>query len=437
MKRALIRTFLAAGVALSAAPAHGQGWRSQNKQEHAQEINLRIGENATVSARGVKNYSEGAPGIAAVKLTTDGTKFVISGRKPGTTSLLLIDKNGKQTTYVINVFTRSPDAVQREVEALLENSPGMRVRRVGSRLFIEGGVRNEAEAKRVERIASLYPDQVESLVVIGQGAADRKINIRVDFYFVQYDRSSGYAVGVGWPGRIGGAGIASFGGAHDFLLGGTTSAQAVVVNQPLPGLDLAANKGWAKVMKHSTVVAVNGTEATFSSGGEQNFEVANGLTGTIKAIKFGTDVTVLPRLDPDTGELEIELKALISDLVPPVVTNTALPGRNESKLETLVRMKLGQSLVLSGISVRSQRHGVGGIPLLSDIPILGLLFGSHHDQETEVEGAIFVVPTAIEAVPKPASEMIDQALKQFDAYDGDIATASPLGEEPAAWKKRH
>ncbi len=402
--------------------------------EAENEINLVVGENKTLSAVGVKNYSTGAPGIADVKLTTDNNKFVIAGRKPGTTTLLLINKDDSTVNWVINVFSRSPDAVKRELTQLLGETPGIRVRRVGSRFFIEGGVNSEGDAKRIEKIAGLYPGQVESLVVVGaSGAADRKVNIRVDFFFIQYDKTSGYQVGVDWPGRIGGEAIQSqF--TYDFLAGTTTTAQASVVNQPLPALDIASNKGWAKVLKQSTVITVNGTKATFESGGEQNFTVAAGLTSQIQAIEFGTKVNVLPRLDEATGELEVQVEADVADLTPPGAS-TNLPGRNTSKLNTLVRLKLGQSLVLSGIRTQNRRHSVQGLPLLSDIPVLGILFGSHRDQAEDVEGAVFIIPTAVESVPKPAIEIVNNALSQFEEYSGDIDAINAYNKRPSQWRK--
>lgn len=399
------------------------------------ELNLVVGENKTINAVGVKNYSEGIKGVADIKLTTDNAKFVIAGRKPGTTTLLLINKDGTTVNWVINVFARSPEVVRKEIQQLLGESPGIRVRRVGSRFFIEGGVATEGDARRIEKIAALYPGQVESLVVVGQGgAADSKVNIRIDFFFIQYDKSSGYAVGVDWPARIGGPAVVQNEFTYDFLAGTTTTAEASVVNQPLPALDIASNRGWAKVMKQSTVITVNGTKATFESGGEQNFSVASGLTSQIQQISFGTKVTVLPRLDEETGELEVKVEADVSDLTPPVDA-TPLPGRNISKLDTLVRLKLGQSLVLSGIRTQNRRHSVRGLPLLSEIPVLGLLFGSHRDTADDVEGAVFIVPTAVESVPKPAIEIVNNALSQFEEYAGDIDVVNAYNKRPAQWRK--
>src|SRR6185312_614504 len=44
-----------------------------------EEVDLAVGENRTLSATDVANYSEGSPGVADVKLTTDGTQFVVAG----------------------------------------------------------------------------------------------------------------------------------------------------------------------------------------------------------------------------------------------------------------------------------------------------------------------------------------------------------------------
>ena len=274
----------------------------------SRDVVLAVGETRTIPAVDVANYSEGTPGIVDVKLTSDATQFVVVGLKPGSTSLLLIAKDGTQTNEVINVFSRSPDMVQSEIGALIEGYTGLRIRRVGSRFFIEGGVSNEGDQKRIEQIAKLYPGQVESLVGVGAQAADRYTNVRIDFFFVQYQKNSSYNVGVSWPSVIGGASLQSTVG-YDFVAKAAT-VQASAVNQPLPGLDIAATHGWAKVLKQATVITTNGVEAKLENGGEQNFSIASGLTSTIRPITFGTTVTVVPRFDPQTRNLEIKTAAV-------------------------------------------------------------------------------------------------------------------------------
>jgi pilus assembly protein CpaC len=391
-----------------------------------EEISLAVGENRTISAADVKNYSEGAPGIAEVKITPGGGQFVIVGQKPGSTTLLLIKRDGQELVWTIDVFPQPVQVVEAELSELLGDTTGLRVRRVGSRFFIEGGVTAEPDLKRIEHIASLYPGQVESLVELGGVAADRKINLRVDLFFVQYQKTRSRQFGVNWPTAIGGAGVAMSSFAYDFLAKATLTAQAALVNQPLPGLDIAARNGWAKVLKHATVITANGSEAEYSNGGAQWFPATNGLTSTLREINFGTTMKILPRFDPKTREMQVQVGTDVADFTPPLTPGTTLPGQNTSKLTTSVAMKLGQSLVLSGIRTNSTRKTTNGIPWLSEIPILGLLFGSEDKEQEDVEGAIFIVPSVIENVSKRSNELIDHALREYEDFTGDMAAVGSL-----------
>jgi pilus assembly protein CpaC len=402
-------------------------------RDHTEDISIAIGETRTISAKDVKSYSDSGQGIIDVRLTPDGGQFVIVGKKAGSSTLLLIKNDGSQVTYEISVTPRPIAAVERELQQLLEGTPGVRLRRVGARIFIEGYVATEPELKRVQQIANLYTGQVEALVTLGTGAADRKTLVRVDFFYVQYDRTTSYGVGVGYPAQIGGVyanqPVIQSSLSYDFAAQTTTAANATVVNQPLPFLDIAQENGWAKVMRQASILTANGSEAIFQSGGQKNIVVTYGINQTLQQIKFGVDMTVLPRYDASNREIEMTLKASISDLTPPISGGT-VPSQDMTKLETLVNLKLGQALVLSGIRARLDRHDVQGLPLLSEVPVLGLLFGAHTDATEDIEGAIFIVPSIIETVPKSAMEVIKNALAQFKDYSGQIDEVESFNKTP-------
>jgi pilus assembly protein CpaC len=392
-------------------------------------LSLAVGETRTLNAKGVRNYSLGLSELVDTRITPDGSQFVLVGKKTGTTTLLLIHDDGKRSSYEIQVTERSQAAVEHELEALLTGESGVRFRRIGGRFFLEGSVGTEAELKRIQQMAALYPDQVQSLVTVGGGTAtDRSMLVRIDFFFVQYDKSSSYGVGLAWPASIGGNAVLRNNITYDFVAGTTTTAQASVVDQPLPRLDIASNHGWAKILRQASMLTSNGMEANFNSGGEQNFSVNTGLTIGVERISFGTVVTVLPRYDAKTQQVDLKLVSDISDLTAPA--SSTLPGRTYSRLTTNVRLKLGQALVLSGLHSRTQAHSVDGIPGLSEIPLLGLFFGSHSDRETATENAMFVIPSVVESVSNSSLAMIEGALKQYDDYDGDIEQAHPFTNKP-------
>ena len=437
---ALATTFAGAAVISVSTQAFAQGRGAKPAaDEHAgDEIILAIGETKTLPTKDVANYSLGAEGIISVSLTGDKSQFVIAGKKAGSTTLLLIKNDQSQITIPITVTTRSMAQVEKELQQALEGTPGVKLRRVGSRFFIEGGVTTEGELRRIQQIAAGYPGQVDNLVVVGQGGTDRKLLVRLDFFFVQYEKTSSYAVGLGWPTSIGGVGldgqpVFQTRIDRDLLNSTTTAAQASIVNQPLPKLDIGSQHGWLKVLKQSTVISANGTEATFQSGGEVNIPSAAGLTSTLVKVQFGTNVSVLSRYDTGSKEVEVKLDSEVSDLTPPT-TPSGPPGRNTTKLNTLVNLKLGQALVLSGIRTRDERHNVSGLPGLSSIPILGLLFGSHEDNQHEVEGAIFIIPSIIETVPKSAVEVIKNALTAYEDYSGDLDRVDSYNKTPPSAK---
>jgi pilus assembly protein CpaC len=435
MKRLFCWCLATACCAWPLAAVGQRGAATSTTTTTPEDINLGVGETRTISARDVKNYSEGVTGILDVKLTTDGNQFVINGRRPGSTTLLLIKNDGSQVTLNVNVFSRSPTAVEKELHELLSGIAGVEVRRVGAHIVIDGSVATEAELNRVKQVAALYPDQVESLVQrAGAGAAPpatgtpKQFLIRIDFYFVQYDKNASYGVGIGYPDSIGGSALQSE-LSFDFLAGSTTAATATLANQPLPRLDLASRHGWAKVLKQATVITNNDAEAQFSSGGEQNFPVNTGLTIGVQKIPFGTDLKVMPHYEPAKRTLSIKLDADVSDLTSSI-GGTSLPGRSTSSLSTSVNLQLGQSLILSGIRSESLTHSVSGLPLLSDIPILGVLFGSHSQADLQTEGAIFVVPSIVETIPTASAELVDIAMKKFKNYDGDVAHVNAYDKRP-------
>jgi pilus assembly protein CpaC len=434
------RTLIALGTALPLAGAallltEGSAFAQKNKGDH-EEISLAVGETKTLPAGGVKEYSEGVKGIVDVVPTPDGRTFVITGKKPGTTTLLLIKADGTQITFDISVANRNPQQVEREVQQLLEPFPGVKSRRVGSRIFVEGAVPTDGDYKRIQQIVQVYGGQVDSLVTVG--VQERKLLIRLDFFFVQYSKTSGYNVGVGWPANIGGttaAGqpVVQSQYTYDFISRTTQTAQASVVNQPLPRLDIAARHGWAKVMKQSSVITANGNEATFQNGGESNFLVSGVGAAAIASVKFGTNVTVLPRYDSQSRDVEIKLSADVADLTAPVIA-TGPPGRLTTKLETQVTLKLGQALILSGIKTSSQRRDVAGLPGLSEIPVIGLLFATHAQEKQDTEGAVFIVPSVVDTVPKSALELINNAMGTYREFSGEIEYLDTYPKTPPSAK---
>ena len=137
--RLLHRTAALLGLALVLIVLYGTSSASAgNGKRHR---NLFVGEQTVISSKNVDRFSLGAPGIVDVRVPNDGSDLVVVALAPGTTTLLLLMKNGEKVHYTISV--------------------------------------------RQVRVSKRH-------------------NIRLDFYFVEFSKDQGSRIGIGWPGTIGG-----------------------------------------------------------------------------------------------------------------------------------------------------------------------------------------------------------------------------------------
>ena len=347
-------------LTLAATSLHG-GLSLADVRE-SRPIVLRVGEQKSLSARGVRSYSEGAPGVADVRVTRDQSRFVIVGRRVGTTSLLLIYDDGAQAQHTIRV--------------------------------------------------------AESDAATGFG---RRENIRLDLYFVLIQDRYAYRIGLNWPGNIGStyapseAALAITGGSSV----PTQSAFQILPQTFLPSFDLAQAKGWAKMYRQASLVTANGTEAVFTAGGEFNVQVQNNLTVDVQSIEYGTKVSVLPRYDSRTGRIELEIAADVSDLDAERGVQ-GIPGRVTSHVETFVNLELGQSVSLAGIRARTERRKKDGIPGLAMVPFIGALFGTHSRQVNDDESYMLVVPSVVEPVSMLHRNRVEEAMRAYESFQGGV-----------------
>ena len=62
---------------------------------------------------------------------------------------------------------------------------------------------------------------------------------------------------------------------------------------------------------------------------------------------------------------------------------------------------------------------IRGLPLFSEIPIIGYFFGSRGTRSQHNENVIFIVPTLVNAVSLEQRDRVAEAFKVYRNYEGD------------------
>ena len=271
----------------------------------SEALELEVGEQKVISSDNVQSYSEGTRGVVDVRLTKDATQFIVVGLREGTSTLLFLMNDGSERHYRMTVKDPNTQKVEKK----------------------------------------------------DPGAVEARDNIRLDFYFVQLSKRSGYQIGVGWPSSFGATANAAF----DAKVGALDSATVVISNQALPRLDMGQSSGWAKITRQAAVVTANGEKAAVAGGGEVNIAIKSAMTTGIQKIPYGSQLEVAPQYDSHTGRIDLRLHADVSELDDD--QGTGVPGRTTATLDTVVNLEIGQSLIVGGLTSKSERSSKTGFPL--------------------------------------------------------------------------
>ncbi len=174
-------------------------------------------------------------------------------------------------------------------------------------------------------------------------------------------------------------------------------------------LEAAEQSGRVKVLAEPNLIAADGEEAHFLAGGElpvpiaQPSTVAGVQAVTIQYREFGISLTFEPEiLSEDLMKLRIEAEVSGLDFANAVTTSGfVVPAFRTRRTVTTVDLGNGQTLAIAGLLDFEETKIVTGIPLLKDIPILGLLFSSQRFERRETELLILVTPQIIDPMAPP------------------------------------
>ncbi len=200
-------------------------------------------------------------------------------------------------------------------------------------------------------------------------------------------------------------------------------------------LTAARSRGEVEILSRPVLLASNNTEARLLVGTQQPFvQVSRSLpTDTpqrdqvIQYRDVGTKLTVLPTINQD-GYVSLLIQQEISQATGETQFSAPVISSRETLTQVLVRD--AQTIVIGGLRDRVQDQIRTGIPVLSDIPILGGLFGGTKTRTTETELFLFITPTIIDSDEAAEDATLEHLHTKFEGELPEVLVVPPELDTP-------
>ena len=163
--------------------------------------------------------------------------------------------------------------------------------------------------------------------------------------------------------------------------------------------------GDTNTLSSPSIIAVNNQEAKILVGSTEPYVTtttttpASGPTTTAESVNFidvGVKLYVTPTIHRDNF-VTLNIKPEVSTVTSTITTsnNNTIPIVDTSEAETIVMVKSGVTIIIGGLIKEERIESINKVPLLGDVPLLGMAFRNDDLLVRKTETVIFLTPTII------------------------------------------
>jgi len=164
-------------------------------------------------------------------------------------------------------------------------------------------------------------------------------------------------------------------------------------------LKAIVSSGKGKVLASPNVMTLDGKPASIFIGDEVKYvtrvdETESGITVTTETARVGVQLHCISRISSDgyiTMDLHPEVSVITGWKELPRV-ELALPEISRRYVDSTVRVKDGETIVIGGLIKNEEIRKMSGIPLLKDLPIIGGLFRYDSKSKNYSEVMMYITP---------------------------------------------
>ena len=285
--------------------------------------------------------------------------------------------------------------------------------------------------------------------------------VMISTIFGQFRCTDNREFGVDWLATMRKTGNFSYGGS-DFTTGSGWNPSDPAVGDKFSGslsglsfygkfagninflLRAAMDTGKFSVLSRPTVFTVNNQKAVIASGQKvavptsQLTDATGSGLATNTSINYMNIVLKLEVIPLVNSEKEVTLQ--VGQLNDQIIGYQKIGGADASEVPTISTQQIittvtvpnGGTVILGGLITRDESDQKYGIPLLSDIPVLGSLFSTKVKKMEEREIVIFIQPTIV----NDNKQGYESQLKERSRYQG-MPQAMQFAEPMALSNEEH
>jgi len=265
--------------------------------------------------------------------------------------------------------------------------------------------------ERTNKIAITdYPAKLEGIAEIIAAFDERTPQVLIDAQIIEINPSNTFEMGVDWDYWIERhfdiKASLPVGTTNRLIFGAPSAAAPAKKGEYKAIVDLLRTIGDTKILSSPRIMAVNNQEAKILVGTKEAYitsatSQAGDSTVVSQSVNFvdvGIKLYVTPTINRD-GFITMKIKPEISSAERTSITAegkiTQIPIVTTSEAETSVMVKDGVTVIIGGLRKDEKAKTVKKIPILGDIPGLGLFFKSTSDERSKTELVILLTPHII------------------------------------------
>ncbi|MEM7569573.1 MAG: type II secretion system secretin GspD [Pseudomonadota bacterium] len=144
------------------------------------------------------------------------------------------------------------------------------------------------------------------------------------------------------------------------------------------------------------------------------------IVNDIEYRSTGVILSVRPKVTND-GLVVLDVVQEVSDVIETMTSGISSPTIQQRRFESTVAIASGETVILGGLTSRTNSLGRTGIPVLSSIPVIGNAFTSRANTRDRTELLVMITPRVIRDQRAARAATDEMRAKLYDLFD-DVPT---------------